>query len=108
MKVGSTYKRNEIRDSSWVSLWKSLGLDPAAQMLRTRDLLDRFPLAVEETRADLRSKGVVHEVIDRMASAFLSDLSFFRKRLFGQDVPDTSISPDPDPTQGVRQYRHKR
>lgn len=108
MKVGSTYKRNEIRDSSWVSLWKSLGLDPAVQMLRTRDLLDRFPLAVEETRADLRSKGVVHEVIDRMASAFLSDLSLFRKRLFGQDVPDTYISPDPDPTQGVRQYRHKR
>lgn len=81
MKVGDTYKRNEMKAEEWKKFWKMLGLEEEKMLDRSCEMLEMLPDAVETTKQVLHKEGVTHQIIEQLSHSIKNDVTFLNKSL---------------------------
>jgi serine/threonine-protein kinase HipA len=81
MKIGPDYRLRDIGPREWKRLAESVRVDPEGLLGRIQAMTARLPDEATSLRARLRSEGVTHDVIDRLAERLAARAGDCRKIL---------------------------
>lgn len=72
MKVAGHYRVCDIHLSHWREWARSAAIDPEALIDRIRSMSERLPDALQRVASRMRSQGLAHPIVDRLASELTS------------------------------------